>query len=318
MPSPLPPKGSNPFGRPALERYVFVHKDGTCFEVSDHKATAEGTVLYDEAHAPFGTVSADEFAAILPLKPDEILDQDSLPERSRIALAMVKIEQAIAEWIDYRAKSGQRIYRLPAVGEIVIFGSASLNITLLPQRVSHDFDVATDERFWIILRERLREMSADPADLTLVVHTDNLFRHSGNWRSRSLPIRGHTELEFLVAHPLDTISQKLLRSDPLVFEQKDLPDIERTLKILRPPPSIIRSLLQEGYTRFFDDLPEIADAARRNTALFFNAFYPDLDIDRDIIAPGRQRRRQGYETTDLLVRPLPKDWRDLLKNEPLL
>jgi hypothetical protein len=272
-------------------------------------------VLLNEEGQPVATVSADEFSAVYLLKPDEILNSSALPERSRIALAMVKVEQAIEEWKDYRAKSGQRIYRLPPAGSIAIFGSASLNITLFPQRVSHDFDIATDERFWSILRNRMAEMSSDPNDLSITTHTENLMRHSGNWQSRALPVRGVSGLEFLVAHPLDTISQKLLREDPSVFKNRDAPDIEDTLRILHPPPSIIRSLLQEGYTRFFDDIPEIAQAARKNTSWFLTKFYPDIDLEKDIIVPGRKQRREGYG--NLLPKSAPRDWKELLKNEPM-
>ncbi|MDO8539245.1 MAG: hypothetical protein Q7S40_02305 [Opitutaceae bacterium] len=309
------PYKQHPFNRTAPERYAFLHKNGTCFEVSSHKCTAEGVVLLNEEGQPFATVSADEFSAVYPLKPDEILNSKALPERSRIALAMLKVEQAVEEWKDYRAKSGQRIYRLPPAGSIAIFGSASLNITLLPQRVSHDFDIATDDRFWGILRNRMAEMSSDPNDLFISVHTENLMRHSGHWPSRALPIRGLSGLEFLVAHPLDTISQKLLRTDPNVFQSRDIPDIKEILRILHPPSSIISSLLQEGYTRFFDDIPEIAQTARKNTNWFLTTFYPDIDLEKDIIVPGQKQRREGYG--NLLPKLAPRDWKELLKNEPM-
>jgi len=99
------------------------------------------------------------------------------------------------------------------------------------------------------------------------------------------------------------------------FQEPGRPDIEDTLRILHPPPSIIAAC-SRGYTRFFDDIPEIAQAARKNTSWFLTKFYPDIDLEKDIIVPGRKQRREGYG--NLLPKSAPRTGGAFEKMNPCL
>ena len=86
---------------------------------------------------------------------------------------------------------------------------------------------------------------------------------------------GYKGTEFLVLHPLDTVTQKLLRISEEKFEIKDKPDIKAILTRLGTPEDSLRSILTENALRYYPNplgKDEQNIAVERNTRWFCKNF----------------------------------------------
>ena len=124
----------------------------------------------------------------------------------------------VKDWEKFRQSDPKFAYRFPHVSKLTIFGSGSLNSTLLPDRVSHDLDIITDDRSWQYLKRQIRTLSS--GKVTVNLHTENLLDHVKGGEDRAAHLIGAGGLLFQVVHPLDTVSQKLLRESEEQFRTR--------------------------------------------------------------------------------------------------
>jgi len=228
---------------------------------------------------------------------------DSLAEQqhSDIALLILHVEHA---WERFQTQTSA--HGLPRAA---LFGSASLALTILPANTSHDADIAVNEEFAPFVADYIRR-AASIRTMTLQPEITrwDVFQHIPNWEKRASHISG-LPVDILIPHPLDTISQKLLRIDSSAFE-RDHRHIKEVMEILRPSREQMLGLLQEGASRYTDLVPEQAKAARDNTSWFLRDFFPDADLERDVIQPAIRVRRGELTKLGVLITPLPNlDWK---------
>lgn len=120
------------------------------------------------------------------------------------------------------------------------------------------------------------------------------FRTSPRWRRRARTVqRGQVTLTF--PHPLDILIGKLDRLEP-----KDLTAFRRVIQLTgHPTAEELQRELQNSVDLFRPSFEE--DAPNRypeNTErLWRELFHQEINLSRDIIAPGLARRRQGYGET---------------------
>jgi hypothetical protein len=148
-----------------------------------------------------------------------------------VEITLVQIEYLAQRFLKERKLSQEQL------GAITIYGSSSLTLTILPNRISHDVDVAVGKDF----RDFIDAVCANerPALGQLEINTANpiVLRFCGNYHQRSRKLTGSKQGELIpieVLHPIDTLSQKLLRIPLDVFQQKDIPDIDKILRKLKP------------------------------------------------------------------------------------
>jgi hypothetical protein len=285
-------------------------KDGTILKAHRVVPTAEGIETRDEDDQPNAVLDAYQLDVVLTGNEPTI---EAAGERNFIAALLLKIEHVVKDWEKFRQSDPKFAYRFPHISKLTIFGSGSLNLTLLPDRVSHDLDIITDDRSWQYLNDQIRTLSS--GKVTVNLHTDNLLDHVKGWENRAAHLIGAGGLLFQVVHPLDTLSQKLLRESEEQFRTKDEADIQRILAVLRPPEDVLIKLLRSGYQRFFD--PVNAVSAKRNTESFLKKYLPNIDLQKDIIDVAIQKKRRSLEITGLSERPKNKWERILDKNELL-
>jgi len=271
-------------------------------------------------------VELDDITAIVPASPDGSLKGEALfgdPQseknrnRAQIALALLTVEHYLLQF--QKAVPGTQLEKC----EFVLFGSSTLTLTALPERISHDIDVAVPREFLGFLKRKLQDR--DPwtqSGFEISIEPAYLLDYCGNWRQRSSVILGTTTARFDVLHPLDTVSQKLLRTDQATFERKDVSDIDLVLKKTTPSKETLLHILQEGCLRYSNPVPEEALAAKRNTAWFLKSYLPGRDLQKDVIDPWVNERRAELANLGHLPRaavtPLsePIAWEKLLDPNP--
>jgi hypothetical protein len=135
---------------------------------------------------------------------------------------------------------------------------------------------------------------------------------------RSGQLLGVKGVQFLLVHPLDTISQKLLRVSEIVFETKDKKDISDTLEILNPSKSVLIGILSENPARFrFPDVHSLKKASERNMSWFLKNFLPGTSLEA-LREEAERKEAEALASAGLaptlgVDRPEPKKIEDLLK-----
>jgi hypothetical protein len=200
-----------------------------------------------------------------------------------VEITLVQIEYLAQRFLKERKLSKAQL------GAITIYGSSSLTLTILPNRISHDVDVAVSEDF----REFINAVCSNerPALGQLEINTASpiVLRFCGNYRQRSRTLTGSKQGDLVpieVLHPLDTLSQKLLRIPIDVFKEKDIPDIDKILRKLKPKREILVRLLRESFERYTTAAPdEMRKAAARNTRWLFKTYFTPIDIRGEVSNP---------------------------------
>lgn len=190
----------------------------------------------------------------------------------------------------------------------VIFGAASLTLTLLENRTSEDVDLALSSEFaqwWN--KNGSRDGTANMAD----VLPFDVFSLCGHWQSRVATITGLKGLVFRVIHPLDTVMQKLLRVDSVKFDLKDKGDISKTIAAIGPTRETLLELLTENRLRYrspiigpnkrFKMIMDTHFAMKRNTEWMLSLFLPGTTYD-DIVLQSEERYLQSLGS---LAAPAP-------------
>ena len=224
-------------------------------------------------------------------------------EAALVEITLVQIEYLAQRFLKERKLSQEKL------GAITIYGSSSLTLTILPNRISHDVDVAVSKDF----REFIDAVCANerPALGQLEINTANpiVLRFCGNYHQRSRKLTGSKQGELIpieVLHPLDTLSQKLLRIPLDVFQQKDIPDIDKILRKLKPKRETLVRLLRESFERYTTAAPdEMRKAAGRNTRWLFKTYFTPIDIRGEVVKPAIAVFTKELRRVDLLP-PSPR------------
>jgi hypothetical protein len=284
-------------------------QDGTLIKTYGIEAHSQGVILH---------IDKDLNKSIL-LKQDtpekEIVSifegnklPDPIPEGNRLAVAFLKLEQWVLEY------ETQNNTKLPS-SQLVITGSSTLSLTILPGRVSHDLDLATQEDFkqfcWkksqkqeIAGEFRLLEINAGPASY--------LLKHITGWETRASYLTGSkSNIEFAILHPLDTLSQKLLRADASTFEEKDKPDIIEILKKIQPDEKTLTEILIQGASRYYDPNPQLKKAAKNNTQWLLKNYFPHISFNLDILRVAKKEELKN--AMGIIEKYRDRNWDSLTK-----
>ncbi len=223
------------------------------------------------------TVDPLNVRLILELKPKgsfaEIAEspQDSQVKEAiaRTLCGVLEIEKLVDEYNEEMALR-------PNTLKVVIFGSASLALTVLPERVSHDVDTVGPADFVRFCESRMRKSRGATPEFS----SSRLLQYLGDWEERASRLEGINGVIFHIFHPLDTLMQKLLRVDEERFSINDIPDIEKILTELNPSEETLLQLLTENPARYrIPDSKPQGQAIRRNTNWFTDRFLPAHNLD---------------------------------------
>src|SRR5260221_5085320 len=219
-------------------------------------------------------------------------------EAALVEITLVQIEYLAQRFLKVRKLSNEQL------GKITIYGSSSLTLTILPNRISHDVDVAVSKDF----REFIDAVCSNerPALGQLEINTANpiVLRFCGNYHQRSRKLTGSKRGDLVpieVLHPLDTLGQKLLRIPLEVFQQKDVPDIEQILRKLKPKRETLVRLGRESFEAYTTAAPGgIGKPARGNTRGLIKTPFTPLDNREQVIKPVIRASTTYLERSDVL------------------
>lgn len=246
-------------------QFVIESLTGDIYAADRLRITPGGTEIF-LGPIQTGTVTPTELKAIHQLEGCDSLDLSM--EQSKIAATFLILENIIEQFSHTKGIAASAFTHQHA---FCIFGSCSLALTVLPQRTSEDIDIIGPEDFV----DYVNTINTPYTELSIEVLPPTLNQLLGNWRERTTRMLGYRGTEFLVLHPLDTISQKLLRFSKEKFETKDEPDIKAVLARLRTPPEALKYILTENAVRYYPN-PLGKDnqniAVERNTRWFCQQF----------------------------------------------
>jgi hypothetical protein len=174
--------------------------------------------------------------------------------------------------------------------EIIVFGSAPLQILVEPGFLSKDCDIIADEMVKSIAETI--HVPAQQGDLYFEVCDPLTFRTALGWQSRAVrqSIHGHT---FVLPHPWDILTSKIAR-----LEEKDLEAFRIVIKRTgHPTAEEFKQHLQlavDLYRPNFDE--ETGHDYLLQTQILWQTIYGDsIDVRSEIIAPALARRKAAYE-----------------------
>jgi hypothetical protein len=212
--------------------------------------------------------------------------------------------------IDWHTPAGQILRKflaaLPPQGSfsISLYGSAPLQLTIDPTLLSGDIDIFSNKDD--DLTHFIREQGLDKAHAGLHIEAgfELSFRTSPRWRLRARTIQ-LANVSLTIPHPIDVLIGKLDRLAP-----KDLTAFKRVIALTGHPTAeeMIREL-QNSVDLFRPGFDEESPGRFRANAesLWREVFGREIDVQREIIAPAIQRRRQGYGEE-------PPDYKGVLKD----
>jgi len=227
-------------------------------------------------------IAASDLTHSWKISPTQILPLSLLNERTRIGGAILDMELCMKR---FHAETKQDAFVLS--DSPVIFGAASLALTVISDRTSDDVDFAISSDFLRWRREKWSSLGITQTE-TLPF---SIFAYCGNWRSRATVVSGLEGTTFRLMHPVDTVMQKLLRikSDECKFEHKDKRDIELVMETLSPSHDMLVALLTENPLRYQEPVVEPGRRGREalaqhssmkeNTIWFLERFLPGLTYD---------------------------------------
>ena len=221
-------------------------------------------------------------------------------QHSEIALLLLHLAHA---WKLFQKSPALKRQKNSTV-RVALFGSASLALTVLPENTSHDADIAVPQTFAPFLSHYLKnEKSLQKLGIQPELTGWAIFAHLPHWEMRACRIR-NLPVQCLVPHPLDTVSQKLLRINEDAFE-RDHRHIREIMRLLDPPAEQMLGLFVEGASRFSDISPKQRAAARANTIWFLKEFYPAADLEKDVLGPAIAAREKNLQELGAIIAPIP-------------
>jgi hypothetical protein len=213
-----------------------------------------------------GTIATEDLAEVFSLEVGE-LPIDQIRETSKIVATLLFLENVIGK---YSESKGIPTELMKSTHSFSLFGSTSLSLTILPNRSSEDIDIIAEADFV----DFINSSKLGEGELNIEVLEPNITSLLGNWQSRTSSIKGIKNQQFNLLHPLDTLTQKLLRLDPNKFNTKDAKDIKEIVELLSPSQNTLLSLLTENPNRYIENpwFKEQYAATKRNTTWFLNTF----------------------------------------------
>jgi hypothetical protein len=209
-----------------------------------------------------------------------------------------------ADNIDWHASAGRLLDRLllaltsnPKL-EIIVFGSAPLQLLVERTFVSEDIDLFTPEDHWahleaLVAREHLGK---DQTDFYIRVCDPLAFRSTFDWRARAIEVERHGHLLRFV-HPWDVLVSKLQR-----LEEKDLAAFRIVIaKTGHPTEQEFRRHLQKAvdlYRPKFDEESQRGDMLANTRILWRELWGHDIDPRAEIIRPAIERTNRALSDFD--------------------
>jgi hypothetical protein len=185
-------------------------------------------------------------------------------------------------------KLAQRLPQNPS-WEIVIFGSAPLQLMIDSQFLSNDCDILGDQH----LREMISDLSESShgAEIYFQVCDPLTFRTAMGWDRRCLriPRGGHV---FIFPHPWDILTSKIAR-----LEEKDIEAFELVIKKTGHPSSDeFKMHLRMAVDLFRPNFDEEQgrDFTTQTQFLWQRIFGQPIDVRKEIIIPALALRKAQY------------------------
>lgn len=280
--------------------FILVLADSTVLSAGKLEATHEGIVASSAPLDSIKTILRPESIKKIWRAQDSALPAHQLEYFCEVGSAILSLEKALDA---YHRETGKTPYTSQGP---LLFGASSLLFTLSPFRPSQDLDISVTEDFieWSMSHWN------PPLEIGIELATDDLLNLCGKWRERTTILEGLEGMHFRVLHPLDVLSQKLLRRSEQVFQERDAGDIDTIINRLNPSPDTLQALLTESEQRYnptpHDPIrPRQDEAIARNTNWFLHRYLPHLSVE-DLAREAWNKNKQRLDRSGLLPEPPPK------------
>lgn len=274
--------------------FILVLADSTILSAGKLEATHEGIIASSPPLDSIKTTLNPESIKKIWQVQDPALPAHQLEYFCEVGSAILSLEKALET---YHLETGKTPYT--SLGPL-LFGASSLLFTLAPFRPSQDMDFSVTEDFI----EWTTSHWDPPLEIGIELATDDLLNLCGKWRERTTILEGLEGMHFRVLHPLDVLSQKLLRRSEQVFQERDAGDIETILHRLQPSQDTLQALLTESEQRYnptpHDPIrPRQDEAIARNTSWFLQHHLPHLSLE-DLAREAWNKNKQRLDRSGLL------------------
>jgi hypothetical protein len=209
-----------------------------------------------------------------------------------------------AKNLDWSGNAGQRLDQLagklppePRL-EIIVFGSAPLQLLIDRSFLSEDIDLSPPEDAYDWLTKFVEDQgwAKGQSDFYIQVCDRLAFRTAQNWLSRAIRELRHGHV-FIFPHPWDILTSKLQR-----LEQKDLEAFKLVVaRTGHPTEEEFAQHLQYAvdlYRPKFDEEGSLGDMLNNTRLLWHTLWQREIDVRARIIRPALQRQRHDYEEGD--------------------
>jgi hypothetical protein len=210
--------------------------------------------------------------------------------------------------LDWSGNAGQRLDQLagrlppqPSL-EIVVFGSAPLQLLIDRGFLSEDIDLSPREEAYDFLTRfvEVQGWGKGQSDYYIQVCDHLAFRTAGNWRDRAVRAERHGHV-FIFPHPWDILTSKLQR-----LEEKDLEAFKLVIQRTgHPTEEEFVQQLQEAvdlYRPKFDEESARGDMLLNTRRLWQELWQKEIDVRARIIRPALERQRHDHESGDSAVK----------------
>jgi hypothetical protein len=168
-----------------------------------------------------------------------------------------------------------------------VFGSAALQLKLAPSFLSGDVDIFSSEDLTgLVARMGLGKGQSYPYIEVVPAH---VFIATPVWRERADKIK-FPGVTVFIASPIDVLVGKMRRLDPKDLNAFDL--VRETTG--GPSEAALKAALQgvvDMYRPAFDEENPGGDPAANTRRLWLHLYGHDIDVRREIVAPGLAARR---------------------------
>ena len=182
--------------------------------------------------------------------------------------------------------------------EIIVFGSAPLQLMIDRAFLSEDIDISPTEEAYELLTKVVEAQgwAKGQSDFYIQVCDHLAFRTTRNWMSRAVREEKHGHL-FIFPHPWDVLTSKLQR-----LEDKDLEAFRLVIaRTGHPTEEEFAHHLQDAvdlYRPKFDEESARGDMLLNTRLLWQTLWQKEIDVRAQIIRPALERQRHDYEAGD--------------------
>ena len=285
--------------------YLVITKSGLAIPCQNIRPA--GNMISLETSGAGFTVQKSSIRTALEINPRDTFQHLAKhrddPTLTRLLASVVELDALANEYRKAFTHSPEASYR-----PITVFGSGALTLSILPNRDSDDLDIAATlefKQFWDSKRAETPEHGARPVQ---VCHYA-LLRYLGQWEARAAALKGE-EMVYGLLHPVDVLSQKLLRTDGAKFEKKDKPDIATIIETLNIDKETLLAILTENPARYSMDPGHPCKLPlEKNTKWLLKTYLPEITL-KEVKAKAIERELDMLKNTGLLwktARFVPKE-----------